>query len=119
MLSSNTKKNKVIRKWHSKAMLIDPKRTKITIINAAASNLNDSAESIQTVDDLKCNLAILEAPVIIDYAESIEYGPFGLWVTKTRIPLLNTVKLISDCAEDMEVVDETLSTPVSFVLVNA
>lgn len=39
MLNSYKKKPKVIANWHSRALLIDPRKTKLTIISSETSSL--------------------------------------------------------------------------------
>jgi len=40
------KKFEAVHNWHSRAMLINPNRTKITIVNTTASSQNDFAENM-------------------------------------------------------------------------
>jgi hypothetical protein len=44
------RKGQAVKKWRSRAWVIDPKKTKITIIKAEASNVDDSAENIEITD---------------------------------------------------------------------
>ncbi len=59
MLGTRTRKNRIVKKWHSRAILIDPGKTKITILN---SHLKDSVE-------IKSNTGITSIQAIISIEE--------------------------------------------------
>ena len=46
---SRTKRTGAAKKWHSKAMLVDPRKTKLTIINGERSDLAEAAFEKSTV----------------------------------------------------------------------
>ena len=52
MLRSHPKKNKSVEKWHSRARLIDLKRTRITIIGREAANPAENTYSMDTARNL-------------------------------------------------------------------
>ena len=45
MLRLYPKKSKSVKNWHSKAMLIDPRKTKLTIINLETLECQEKLES--------------------------------------------------------------------------
>ena len=46
---NRTKSKKAVGKWHAKAMLVDPRKTKLTIINGERSDLAETAFEKSTV----------------------------------------------------------------------
>jgi len=52
MLRSRPKKNKSVEKWHSRARLIDLKRTKVTIIGREATNPAENTYNMDTARNL-------------------------------------------------------------------
>jgi len=48
MLSLFPKKSKSVKNWHSKAMLIDPRKTKLTIVNI---------QTLECQEKLECNVS--------------------------------------------------------------
>jgi len=57
----NTKKSNASKNWHAKAMMVDPRKTKIIILDSQA------AKSVETF----CNIGTTNAPIIINSEGSI------------------------------------------------
>ena len=89
MWASHSKKTKAAMKWHHSAMLVDPRKTKIIIINTENPKTDDIAGSAGTMDD--CKVA------------NVETG----------------ARKIKDCfARNIETLYEIFGTPVSFMLID-
>jgi len=52
MWGRSTKRSKALKNWHSKAMLIDPNKTRIIIINVEASNPQYWVETAEPLNSL-------------------------------------------------------------------
>jgi hypothetical protein len=88
MLSFHKKNELPIKKWRSKARLIDLRKTRLTIINTKTPDLPDTTRNSGNVDDLETAMANIGA----SNAEE-------------------------DFAGNAETLIESSSTPISFVLV--
>ena len=53
---NRTKKTRAAKNWHSKAMLVDPRKTKLTIISSEPYSLIETA----------CNLGEMDVSVMVD-----------------------------------------------------
>jgi hypothetical protein len=74
MWSLKTKKTNAVKRWHSKAMLVDPKTTKITIIWAEMPETNQTEENLGTnpSNHDAADPKAIESPNAYAAAESLE-----------------------------------------------
>ncbi len=67
---SRTKRPGAAKKWHSKAMLVDPRKTKLTIINGERPDLAETAfEKSPVTASAELNV---NAPVSCDFPNNSE-----------------------------------------------
>ncbi len=82
---SRTKRTGSVKKWHAKAMLVDPRKTKITIINGQRSDLAVPASEESPVSaSAEPNV---EAIVSCDFPDGSEVAAeiFGIPVSFTLV----------------------------------
>jgi hypothetical protein len=74
MWGSRTKPSKAIKKWHNKAMLVDPRKTKITILWAETPETFESQENLKnmTLNPETEESAVVGEAFIQDAKESLE-----------------------------------------------
>jgi len=116
MWSLKTKKTNAVKRWHSKAMLVDPKTTKITIVWSEMPATNQTEKNLETnpSNHDESDPKAIESPKAYAAAESLEavypnVGTVEQTVKKTE-PELRTEESNVNETSDFNVTMEILET---------
>jgi hypothetical protein len=107
MWGSKTKRKTAADKWHTKAMLVDPKKTKIIMISVETSNIDESTElGLGTLTQNMDTAELAPAPHAADIAENLETEEHNSEIDE----LTGEASDINDSTENLGTTEQNLET---------